>query len=74
MIASAIKHGTKLPNVATAHTALATGGDDGRCLNERRLPPLYGRSEPADDTYEYPTTVIAKRDGYGQCGVLVPNP
>ena len=36
------------------------GGTGGRWLTKNLL--------------RYPTTVIAKRQGYGQCGVLVPNP
>ena len=46
-------------NVAFLHLEHESGGD-GNCLG--------GRAE------RWPTTVIAKRKGYKQCGILVPNP
>ena len=76
MVASAKKRGTVFDNVAFVHNRGASGGDNGTCTRGVE--------------YSIPTTVIAKRSGYGsgaaspvrapsfhiigQCGVLFPNP
>mmetsp|Transcript_30158 Transcript_30158/g.93306 ORF Transcript_30158/g.93306 Transcript_30158/m.93306 type:complete len:524 (-) Transcript_30158:75-1646(-) len=57
---SAVKRGP-LPNVAFAHLSGATGGDADHHF-------LKGEENGV------PTTVIAKRGGYAQRGILLPNP
>jgi len=60
MLSSTIRNGG-LTNTAYAHISGADGGATG--------PPCINGTG-----YEVPTTVIAKRSGYAQCGILVPNP
>jgi hypothetical protein len=60
MLSSTIRNGG-LTNTAYAHVSGADGGATG--------PPCINGTG-----YEVPTTVIAKRSGYAQCGILVPNP
>ena len=51
-----------LPSVGFSVAVDATGGTRGNC------------NEDASVKVTTPTVVIAKRGGYGQCGVLIPNP
>ncbi|KAJ1459949.1 hypothetical protein M885DRAFT_510425 [Pelagophyceae sp. CCMP2097] len=53
-----------LPNVLFLHSSASSGGPNGggKCYRANR------------GHRDLPTTVIGKRWGYGQCGLLVPNP